>query len=62
MATILFDRETRRSRGIGFVTFNKDEDAQKVVDMALSEEGINFNDRRLKVVFAEKREPRPATN
>lgn len=62
MATILTDRETRRSRWIGFATFNNDEDAQKVVSIAETEEWINFRGRRLKVVFAEKREPRPASS
>lgn len=62
MATILFDRETRRSRGIGFVTFKNAEDAAMVVEKARAAEeggeGLVFNGRALKVVYAEKREPR----
>ena len=51
-AIVLTDRETNRSRGFGFVTYNSDSDAQKAID-ALN--GFEVEGRGLKVNEARER-------
>lgn len=54
-AKIIYDRETNRSKGFGFVTFATDEAAQT----ALTElNGTEFMGRNLNVKEAEERQPR----
>jgi len=62
-AKIIMDRDTGRSRGFGFVEFENEADAQKVLN--LSEEELMFQKRGLKVSLArpqENRAPRPPRN
>ncbi len=51
-ATIIRDRETRRSRGFGFVTFAEASDAQKACEEM---DGKEVDGRSLKVSIAEQR-------
>lgn len=52
-AFVVKDRETRRSRGFGFVEFEKDEDAQKAIEMF---DGAELNGREnLKVAEADEK-------
>lgn len=52
---VMTDRETGRSRGFGFVTFENEEDAQAAVE-ALNEKEVDG--RALKVNVAKPREER----
>lgn len=48
---IIKDRETKRSKGFGFVTFSKAEDAKK----ALTLDGREVNGREIRVNLAKER-------
>ncbi len=54
-AKVITDRESGRSRGFGFVTYENEEDAQTALE-ALN--GTDFGGRRIKVDFAQERAPR----
>ena len=54
-AIVIKDRETGRSRGFGFVTFEREEDAEK--SLTLNEE--EFEGRTVRVSFAKERDSRP---
>jgi len=53
-AIVITDRDTGRSKGFGFVTFTKEEDAQKALDMS----GKEVDGRPIVVNIAKPREPR----
>lgn len=53
-AIIINDRETGRSKGFGFVTFAKEEDAQKALEMS----GKEIEGRTIVVNVAKPREDR----
>ena len=55
-AKVIYDRETERSRGFGFVTFASPEDAE---DAIRGLDGTTFDGRTIKVNEAQERE-RPA--
>lgn len=55
-ASVSLDRETRRSRGFGFVTFVEAADAAKAKEEA---QGKTLNDRELFVDFARARPDAP---
>lgn len=55
-AEVVMDRDTGRSRGFGFVTFEDDGEAQAAVDMW---DGKELDGRQLKVNVARPREDRP---
>lgn len=55
---IIYDRETSRSRGFGFVTFEKAEDAAAAVEQM---NNVSFLGRELKVAIAEERQRAPRT-
>lgn len=55
-ASIVTDRETRRSRGFGFVEMETEEMANAAIDMWHDKE---FNGRRLTVNIARPKEDRP---
>lgn len=50
-AKVILDRETGRSRGFGFVTYNSDDDAEKALAMNETE----LNGRTIRVNFAKER-------
>ena len=52
-ANIIVDRETRRSKGFGFVEMETDEDAQKAIDML---NGRDIEGRKIVVNEARPRE------
>ncbi len=54
-AKIITDRETGRSRGFGFVTFNNDDDADNAVKEM---DGATLDGRPIKVNEARERAPR----
>jgi RNA recognition motif-containing protein len=54
-AIIITDRMTGRSKGFGFVTFTKKEDAQKAMDEL---NGTKIEERDMVVNFAKPREDR----
>jgi cold-inducible RNA-binding protein len=54
-AKVVTDRETGRSRGFGFVSYNDEQDAESALN-ALN--GSMFEGRTIKVDFAEERGPR----
>ncbi len=54
-AKIIYDRETGRSRGFGFVEMSSDEDAQKAIEAF---NGKDIEGRSLKVNEARPREER----
>ncbi len=56
-ASIVLDRETRRSRGFGFVEMETEEMANAAVDLWNDKE---FNGRRLTVNVARPKEDRPS--
>jgi len=51
-AKIIFDRETGRSRGFGFVTFDQKDDASEAVSQL---DGRELDGRTVKVNYAEDR-------
>jgi RNA recognition motif-containing protein len=53
-ARIITDRETQRSRGFGFVTFENDDDAN---DALREENGAEFQGRTLRVSEAQEKKP-----
>lgn len=55
-AHVATDRETQRSRGFGFVEFEKDEDNQKAIDQL---DGKELDGRTINVSLARPREERP---
>ncbi len=55
-ASIVLDRETRRSRGFGFVEMETEEMANAAIDLWNDKE---FNGRRLTVNIARPKEDRP---
>jgi len=54
-AKVIFDRETDRSRGFGFVTYSSDQDAD---DAMHGLDGKEFDGRTIKVNEAQERQPR----
>jgi cold-inducible RNA-binding protein len=54
-AKVITDRETGRSRGFGFVTFNNDESATKAI---AEMDGTELDGRTIKVNEAEDKPPR----
>lgn len=52
-AKVIFDRDTGRSRGFGFVTFGEESEAQAALD-ALN--GTDFDGRVIRVDFAQERD------
>ena len=52
--TLIMDRDTGRPKGFGFITFAKQEAAEK----ALEQDGNDLDGRPLKVNVAKEREPR----
>ena len=54
-AIVVTDRDTGRSRGFGFVTFENSEDAQKAIEEMNNSE---LDGRRLNVNQAKERKPR----
>lgn len=53
-AIVITDRDTGRSKGFGFVTFAKEEDAQKALEM----DGKDVEGRQIVVNVAKPRVPR----
>lgn len=51
-AKVIMDRDTGRSRGFGFVTFEDDEDAQNAIS---SLDGADLDGRKIKVNEAQER-------
>ncbi len=58
-ASVKLDRETRRSRGFGFVEFENEEDAIKAKEAL---DGADMEGRELKVDFAIERDPSERPN
>jgi len=54
-AVIIFDRDTGRSKGFGFVTMAEDTDADAAIERI---NGTEFGGRTLKVAEAKPRRPR----
>lgn len=54
-AVVIVDRETSRSKGFGFVTFTKEEDAAKSIKEL---DGKEIDGRNIKVNVAKPRESR----
>ena len=54
-AKVIMDRDTGRSRGFGFITFNNDEDALSAINAM---NGTNLEGRTIKVNEAEDKGPR----
>jgi cold-inducible RNA-binding protein len=54
-AKVIMDRDTGRSRGFGFITFNNDEDALNAINAM---NGTNLEGRTIKVNEAEDKGPR----
>lgn len=50
---LLFDRETKRPRGNGFVTFINAEDAAKALEQG---NGVEFQGRAISIAYAKPRE------
>lgn len=55
-ARVVYDRESGRSRGFGFVTYNSAEEVNNAIE---SLNGVDLNGRALRVSAAEAREARP---
>jgi len=55
LVEVIYDRETEKSRGFGFVTMSTVEDAQKAIDTL---DGSTIDNRVVKVSFPQAREPR----
>jgi len=56
-AKVIYDRETDRSRGFGFVTFTNNTEAEQAMQKL---DGTDFDGRLIKVNEAEERQSRPA--
>jgi RNA recognition motif-containing protein len=56
-ARVITDRDTGRSKGFGFVSFQNDEDNQKAVDQL---NGKELDGRAINVSLARPKEERPA--
>ncbi|MDD9952630.1 MAG: RNA-binding protein [Zetaproteobacteria bacterium] len=54
-ARVVFDRETGRSRGFGFVTFDEEEAAKSAITAM---DGQNLDGRNIRVNEAQERPPR----
>jgi RNA recognition motif-containing protein len=54
-AIVIMDRDTGRSRGFGFVTFEKDDEAMEAMSRA---DGMTLDGRNIKVNEANERPPR----
>lgn len=54
-AKVIYERDSGRSRGFGFVTFNSAEDANSAIE---SLDGVDLNGRNIRVTAAEARQPR----
>jgi RNA recognition motif-containing protein len=54
-AKVITDRDTRRSRGFGFVTFAQDEDAKKAISQM---DGTSLDGKTIKVNEAQEKSPR----
>jgi len=54
-AKVITDRDTGRSRGFGFVTFARDEDAQTAISKM---DGTTLDGRTIKVNEAQEKSPR----
>ncbi|KAL6336330.1 hypothetical protein AAG906_014500 [Vitis piasezkii] len=51
-ARVIYDRETGRSRGFGFVTYNSAEEVNRAIE---SLDGVDLNGRSIRVTMAESR-------
>lgn len=58
-ASVITDRDTRRSKGFGFVEMSSDEEAAKAVEMF---NGIEMDGRKIVVSIARPKEDRPRTS
>lgn len=56
-SVVIKDRETGRSRGFGFVTYMKEEDATSATEQL---DGMELDGREIKVSLAKERESRQA--
>jgi len=54
-AKVITERDTRRSRGFGFVTFTRDEDALTAISKM---DGTSLDGRTIKVNEAQEKSPR----
>jgi len=54
-AKVITDRDTGRSRGFGFVTFDQDEDAKTAISKM---DGTNLDGKTIKVNEAQEKSPR----
>ena len=54
-AKVITDRDTGRSRGFGFVTFDQDEDAKTAISKM---NGMNLDGKTIKVNEAQEKSPR----
>lgn len=54
-AKVITDRDTRRSRGFGFVTFARDEDAKTAISKM---DGTSLDGKTIKVNEAQEKSPR----
>ncbi len=54
-AKVITDRDTGRSRGFGFVTFSKDEDAKTAISKM---DGTSLDGKTIKVNEAQEKSPR----
>ena len=54
-AKVITDRDTGRSRGFGFVTFDQDDDAKTAISKM---DGTNLDGRTIKVNEAQEKSPR----
>jgi len=54
-AKVITDRDTGRSRGFGFVTFARDEDAKTAISKM---DGTSLDDKTIKVNEAQEKSPR----
>ena len=57
-AKVITDRETGRSRGFGFVTFVREEDAKTAI---LKMQGTSLDGRTITVNEAQEKDPRQST-
>lgn len=61
---VVFDRETKRSRGFGFVVFATEDDAAKALEqvngVAIDLPEVSFPEKPLRLMYAEASEDRAA--